>query len=356
MSRMEELQARKRAERTADSDMVGKSSGLAPAAPSTPGVCFNATSSDKGDGPPPVTQTELNVAAQGMDMVFDPTNGSSHYEDDDNEDDDRLAICAPSDIHEFVSTPFTDLGVVQCQIFRHKSGLFNSYPSYELYLKDGMRFMVAARKRKKTTGAYYIMSLSKDEISRHDKNFIGKVRSNFTGTQFNIFDSGVAADDKERMKNGSGELRKDLGFINYESNILGSKGPRKMTVALPLVNDQGQAALFTQSKDSPDVPSLEAAVGEDGNVENVENVFCLVNRAPKWSERLAAYTLDFRGRVTMASVKNFQLVEDQEDDRILLQFGKVGTDEFTMDFRAPLTPMQAFGICLSSLDNKLACE
>ena len=142
--------------------------------------------------------------------------------------------------------------------------------------------------------------------------------------------------------------------MTYESNLLGAKGPRKMTVALPSVDSTGQPALFTHTGEQN---GLEAAMGE-GDVANEvkKNVYCLVNRAPKWSERVAAYTLDFKGRVTMASVKNFQLVENQEDDRIVLQFGKTGVDEFTMDFRAPLSPLQALGICLSSLDNKWACE
>ena len=35
---------------------------------------------------------------------------------------------------------------------------------------------------------------------------------------------------------------------------------------------------------------------------------------------------------------------------------QVGQDMFTMDYKAPMTAMQAFGICLSSLDNKVACE
>ena len=33
-----------------------------------------------------------------------------------------------------------------------------------------------------------------------------------------------------------------------------------------------------------------------------------------------------------------------------------GKDHFTMDFTWPLNPFQAFCICISSLDNKLACE
>lgn len=43
-------------------------------------------------------------------------------------------------------------------------------------------------------------------------------------------------------------------------------------------------------------------------------------------------------------------------DYLVLQFGRVAPDTFTMDFRFPLCPLQAFAICLSSFDGKLACE
>lgn len=43
-------------------------------------------------------------------------------------------------------------------------------------------------------------------------------------------------------------------------------------------------------------------------------------------------------------------------DTILMQFGKKGNDTFAMDFQYPLSPLQAFAICLSALDNKYACE
>ena len=41
-----------------------------------------------------------------------------------------------------------------------------------------------------------------------------------------------------------------------------------------------------------------------------------------WCLQLGAYTLNFQGRVTCASVKNFQLVSQTDLDRVLLQFGK----------------------------------
>ena len=81
-----------------------------------------------------------------------------------------------------------------------------------------------------------------------------------------------------------------------------------------------------------------------------------INKPPRWNDQVGAYVLNFNGRVTMASVRNFQLVELDEQDAVLLQFGRVGKDEFTLDFRYPLTPFQAFAITLSSFDSKIACD
>jgi tubby and related proteins len=104
----------------------------------------------------------------------------------------------------------------------------------------------------------------------------------------------------------------------------------------------------------------------------------LRNKAPRWHEQLQCWCLNFRGRVTVASVKNFQLVAatqpaagaltpsqaapqpapppPPDQEKVILQFGKVGKDIFTMDYCYPLSAFQAFAICLSSFDTKLACE
>ena len=34
-------------------------------------------------------------------------------------------------------------------------------------------------------------------------------------------------------------MRSQLGFIEYETNVLGSKGPRRMKVVLPKVSKEG---------------------------------------------------------------------------------------------------------------------
>lgn len=94
-----------------------------------------------------------------------------------------------------------------------------------------------------------------------------------------------------------------------------------------------------------------------------DGALVLKNKAPRWHEHLQCWCLNFHGRVTVASVKNFQLVASPENgptgpdhEKIVLQFGKVGKDLFTMDYQYPISAFQAFAICLSSFDTKIACE
>ena len=66
--------------------------------------------------------------------------------------------------------------------------------------------------------------------------------------------------------------------------------------------------------------------------------------------------LNFNGRVTQASVKNFQLVSPDDLDTVVLQFGRVAKDVFTLDLQWPLSPLQAFSIACSAFDYKLSVE
>lgn len=72
--------------------------------------------------------------------------------------------------------------------------------------------------------------------------------------------------------------------------------------------------------------------------------------------------LNFHGRVTLPSTKNLQIIEGSNNEResataeVLLQFGKSNADEFIVDFQYPFCPLQAFAICLSSLDNKIGLK
>jgi tubby-related protein 1 len=50
------------------------------------------------------------------------------------------------------------------------------------------------------------------------------------------------------------------------------------------------------------------------------------------------------------------MVEEGNEEDYLMLFGQVGDDLYTMEVCYPLSPFQAFGIVISSFDDKLACE
>ena len=52
---------------------------------------------------------------------------------------------------------------------------------------------------------------------------------------------------------------------------------------------------------------------------NFRDLNYLINKPPRWNEQVGAYVLNFNGRVTMASVKNFQLVDPEEQNAVVLQ-------------------------------------
>jgi len=245
----------------------------------------------------------------------------------------------------FLQTPLPSGLTLQCYINRYKEGVRKLYPKYELYLKENDEFLLAAKKRPHNKTSNYIISMEKDEVEKDSSGYLGKLRSNFVGTEFVLYDNGL--NPKTHRGAVQKSIRKELAGVIYQSNILGSRGPRKMHVLVP-----------TPTEDSPKVfqPPYSPGVIKSFQEGNLNELMVMANRAPKWNEQVGAYVLNFNGRVTMASVKNFQLIFEDNEDHVLLQFGRVDKDKFTMDFKHPLTPLQAFAICLSSFDYKLACE
>ncbi|XP_019596991.2 tubby-related protein 2 [Rhinolophus sinicus] len=276
------------------------------------------------------------------------------------------------DLAAYVLRPAMRDRMVQCRISRDKRGVDKGmFPFYYLYLEaaEGQKtpsgnqipeidsdwlfsqpqhFLLAARKRKRSKTSNYLISLDPTDLSRNGNNFMGKVRSNVLGTKFTIFDNGVNPERKNYVPE-SARIRKELGAVCYETNVLGIQGPRKMTVIIPGIDAQNRRiSIQPQNEQESLLSRLQNGA--------FQGLYLLQNKAPLWSYESGTYVLNFRGRVTRASVKNFQIVHPYDPDYLVLQFGRVAPDMFTMDFRFPLCPLQAFAICLSSFDGKLACE
>ncbi|XP_071993312.1 tubby-related protein 1 isoform X2 [Engystomops pustulosus] len=294
--------------------------------------------------------------------------GSSKCNDEDDEDtakntnkkgkkgrkNKQKEECPPSpvievdNLEEFVLRPAPQGVTIKCKVTRDKKGMDRGwYPTYYVHLDNDKKvFLLAGRKRKKSKTSNYLISIDPTDLSRGGENFIGKLRSNLMGTKFTVFNNGTSP---EKANSDWSNVRQELAAIVYETNVLGFKGPRKMTVLIPGMDEDCERVPIRPRNDND-------GLLQRWQNKNMENVIELHNKSPVWNDETQSYVLNFHGRVTHPSIKNFQIVHCEDVDYIIMQFGRVADDAFTMDFKYPMCAVQAFAIALSSFDGKLACE
>ncbi|XP_073159288.1 tubby-like F-box protein 6 [Henckelia pumila] len=292
-----------------------------------------------------------------------------------------------------VKQPGPRESLLHCFIKRNRATqTYYLYVSLSQALADDGKFLLAARKCKRATCTDYMISLHADDKSKGGDTYIGKLRSNFLGTKFVVYDAHPPHCGANMAKSWSTRLvgskqispriaagNYPVAHISYELNVLGARGPRRMRCLMDVIPassirpggvaptqthfpitsvDSSHSIPFLRSRSS----RLDRTVSEPSSGQT-DGSLVLRNKAPRWHEQLQCWCLNFHGRVIVASVKNFQLVASPdnglvgpEHDKIILQFGKVGKDVFTMDYQYPISAFQAFTICLSSFDTKIACE
>ncbi|AAD39275.1 Hypothetical protein [Arabidopsis thaliana] len=306
-------------------------------------------------------------------------------------------------------------GIIQCYIKRDKSNM-----TYHLYLSlspailvESGKFLLSAKRSRRATYTEYVISMDADNISRSSSTYIGKLKSNFLGTKFIVYDTAPAYNSSQILsppnRSRSFNSKKvspkvpsgsyNIAQVTYELNLLGTRGPRRMncimhsipSLALEPGGTVPSQPEFLQRSLDESFRSIGSSkiVNHSGDFtrpkeeEGKVRPLVLKTKPPRWLQPLRCWCLNFKGRVTVASVKNFQLMsaatvqpgsgsdggalatrpslspqqpEQSNHDKIILHFGKVGKDMFTMDYRYPLSAFQAFAISLSTFDTKLACE
>lgn len=254
-----------------------------------------------------------------------------------------------TNLSEFVLTPAPQNLTVKCRITRDKHGVDRGmFPTYFMHFEreDGKKvFLLAARKRKRSKTSNYLITIDPIDLKRDGENFIGKLRANYLGTQFTVYNNG--SNPNKGVSEDS--IREELISIIYDTNILGFKGPRKMSVLMPGMSLDHQRVKIKPKNEN-------YSIIEKWKRKDMSDIVELHNKTPIWNEETQSYVLNFHGRVTQASVKNFQIVHGNDIDYIVMQFGRIDEDVFTCDFNYPMCAIQAFGIALSSFDSKLACE
>ncbi|KAK6150884.1 hypothetical protein DH2020_015816 [Rehmannia glutinosa] len=162
--------------------------------------------------------------------------------------------------------------------------------------------------------------------------------SNFLGTKFTIYDSQPPND--ATVQHNSRQSRRfnpkqvspklpaynySVSTISYELNVLRTRGPRRMhcmmhSIPVSSIQEGGTAPtpisfphyIDDKHSSSPNLSSSPLSTSNSGTA------LVLKNKTPRWHEQLQCWCLNFKGRVTVASVKNFQLVaavDPSVDDR-----------------------------------------
>lgn len=302
-----------------------------------------------------------DLKSRGVAAVFDPSPTSQSIVNLTSGVD--LRNLDREQVRHFLMNPLPKGAMLECRIKREKSGLSKFYPKF-IFETDSGVFLAASKKQTKNKTSNYLITMDANSLNdKKSESFLGKVRSNFLGSEFTAYGPGEnpkKVDGKDQYDPSMAKIREEMVAVEYSSSLFGKKprGPRKMSVTMPSLNTRGERVVCKSADPQVDgLIALAERLNQDlsGRSTNA-NVTQYVNKPPKWNDQIGAFVLNFNKRVTQASVKNFQLIRNDDPDMVYLQCGRVLKDTFNIDFRYPVSPFQAFAIALTSFDYKLCCE
>ncbi|KAG7379853.1 hypothetical protein PHYPSEUDO_008071 [Phytophthora pseudosyringae] len=244
--------------------------------------------------------------------------------------------------------PGTETQLVQGHILRVKTMLSSQYH----YFINGQLLLMAEKQMKNRTSNYHLFDMTRSaalssKLSKKSGNYIGKLRSNFS--------------KKKSVLVGNFSRKTELGAMVFGSTFNSSE-PRQLVVILPPLSRRQEIEGLTVGDSAPSFSMLidlhrsltDADIAVAHSALPPESLQIFENKEPVFENGF--YRLNFNGRVSVPSVKNFQLVragpgEVPNPERpVHLQFGKVDDKKFHLDFRAPITPIQAFATALAQFN------
>lgn len=92
------------------------------------------------------------------------------------------------------------IGLVKTTIARVKSGMSLLWPKYNLVLSESNKFLLAGKKSSGCSTSKYVISFDPDKMEKSPLGYLGKVRSNFLGTEFTIYDNGKSVKKASQQK------------------------------------------------------------------------------------------------------------------------------------------------------------
>jgi len=235
--------------------------------------------------------------------------------------------------------------MVQCLIVRDRSGLKRLNPEYNLYLQGGRKkgseklILIAKKQAHKNGCSYHIYNVSRGHMGgrlrKKGGNYVGKLKC--SGTKI------------ENVMYNNEEVKDEIGAVLFAKptimdHMRDGAQPRKLKVVLPPA-DENSLPIPQKNKFNDPYAGLLGQLQSDQLEEGCRQ---LERKEPVFEN--GNYRLNFHGRVTVPSVKNFQLVDPRDVADVICQFGKIDDDRFHLDFKGPLNPFQAFCVTLAQFN------
>ena len=134
--------------------------------------------------------------------------------------------------------------------------------------------------------------------------------------------------------------KQQIAIIKHKQHVVGEGVSNIMEVIIPGLYQDDTCVVWCPMMGMGDLADADAASGESQT---------LITRKPVWNEQVQSLVLDFKGRNIVSSAKNFQLALRQKPQHVICQYGKLGPTNFGLDFRYPLSVVQAFACAVSTI-------
>ena len=222
---------------------------------------------------------------------------------------------------------------------------------FYLYSHLSEHFILSAFPIKFKLRKNYVISLLYDNDNNLDNsNIIAQFHGDLLRKNFILFDNGISPKSKEYKNNKEDEnLRKYLMEIKFDLFKQFNRGK----IYIPKSQYKNNK-FFNKNIDKND--KLSKIYDDSINIYETE--------IPEYNKMNNKYYQKFSNRVKMSSSTNFKIIENiieenqnnlisnkinSKKKRVILESGKINDKSYTMDFQYPLSPLEAFGICLSFL-------
>ncbi|XP_054980716.1 tubby-related protein 3-like [Sorex araneus] len=252
---------------------------------------------------------------------------------------------------DFAYRPAPQNVTVRCQIIRDINSIFPGYSMFVEVSKEQKMLVLAARKYKRCMRSEYMISTDIIDLYFGDLNYVGRLRSNLMKTKYTLYNNSV---DPNQCRDSTEKCstEQELGTITYLSSITDyiEYSNTKPTTIPP------SHSIFRMFPPRPPKQDLNNFIYSHSFLLHTDLQELFRKKEKKTKDN--AIQLNSKnpfGKLKTQwmkeeSEKIFQLTQESEPSRVVMQLEHGIKNQFVLEYSYPLSPLQAFAIALSRFD------